>query len=118
MGCFSAALQTVAPFSSAPTTYVGTLDALSAKCLGSRRAGLSQRLLNGPRSPPLSSSIVGTQAVCLSDAASERLQGGGHSAPVSIQALIRSPKIACVPGAGSRPSPGSQPQATRSSWAI
>jgi hypothetical protein len=36
--------------------------ALFAKRLGSRRAGLSQRLLNGPGSPPLSS-IVGTQAV-------------------------------------------------------
>jgi len=41
----------------------------------------------------------------------------GQAAPVSIHAWISSPKSSCVPGAGSRPSPGSQPQATRSSLA-
>ncbi len=35
-------------------------------------------------------------------------------APVSIQAWINSPSSACEPGAGSRPSLGCQPQATKS----
>ncbi len=38
----------------------------------------------------------------------------GHCAPVSIQAWINSPSSACEPGAGSRPSLGCQPQATKS----
>src|SRR5689334_16028917 len=41
----------------------------------------------------------------------------GHSAPVSIHAWTNSPSNACEPGAGSRPAPGCQPHATRSSCA-
>ncbi len=37
-------------------------------------------------------------------------QVDGHAAPLSAHALISSPNSACVPGAGSRPTPGFQPQ--------
>src|SRR5262245_52131583 len=41
----------------------------------------------------------------------------GHSAPLSIQPCASAPSSFWLPGAGSRPSPGCQPQATRSSVA-
>lgn len=42
----------------------------------------------------------------------------GQAAPASAQALINAPNSFCVPGAGSRPLPGVQPQPTSESSAM
>src|SRR4051812_42222842 len=47
-----------------------------------------------------------------------RLPSGGHSAPASIHAATSWPRRSCVPGAGSRPAPGDQPQPTSGSRAL
>jgi hypothetical protein len=50
--------------------------------------------------------------------AGKLLHGVGQAAPLSTHALIRMPKSFCVPGTGSRPAPGCQPQPTSESSAM
>ena len=94
----------------------GAAERLAAAVLG---AGEAEEIAQRPQERHLG---IGVEAVlgAVDAQRDHRVASvaGGQAAPVSIQARIRSPNCFCVPGAGVRPWPGFQPQATSSSWAL